>query len=150
MAGYTLDRAGFKGFCERMSLTFVELEDPPMVVVPRPESEGWAVRFVERRERGMATVAYPLPGTVPPERRAEMGRACNLLNARTYLGAWVLNEELGELYFRQSVQLDGVTYDDEGVRRLLQLVIGTVEMNVPALDRVLEGAAAEVVVEDVD
>lgn len=150
MAGYTLDLEGFKGFCERQGIEYRVRDEPPGIVVPRPQSDGWALQYVPRVERSMATLAYPLPGTVPPERREELARACNLLNARTYLGAWVLNTTAGELYFRQTITLGGVTFEDEDVKRLLQLVIGTVELNIQGFDRVLEGAPAEAVLPQAD
>ena len=87
---------------------------------------------------------------VPPARRAELARACNLLNARTFLGAWVLNMEAGELYFRHTVLTAGVLFEDAGVRALLQVVVGTVELHVDRLQAVLDGAPAESVLVEID
>ncbi|MCB9670836.1 MAG: YbjN domain-containing protein [Alphaproteobacteria bacterium] len=150
MASFPLDLDGFKTFLERAGIEHVHNEKLGQIGVPRPGSEGWAVRFVPWPERGMATVAYPLPGVVPPARRAELARACNLLNARTFLGAWVLNMEAGELYFRHTVLTAGVLFEDAGVRALLQVVVGTVELHVDRLQAVLDGAPAESVLVEID
>lgn len=142
---FPLDLEAFVGFCERNAISYVVNDALQQVSVPRPDAEGWAVRFVPRPERSMATIAYPLPGRIPADRLPELARAANLLNARTYLGAWVVNADAAELYFRQSVGTEGVLFDDHGVRQLLQTVIGSVEVCLQRWEQVLEGAPAEAI-----
>ena len=96
----------------------------------------------------MLTVAFPLPGKIPAERMTALGAAANLMNSRTFLGSWVMNHESQEMYFRQTVLTEGVLYTDASVKELLQVVIGTVEIMVSRLDRVLKGAEPEAVLEE--
>jgi hypothetical protein len=144
---FTLDLDSFVDYCERNAIGYVVNEALGQVALPRPDAEGWALRFVPRPERGLATVAFPFPGRIPRERVAEMARGANLLNARTYLGAWVVNLEARELYFRQSVGTVGVQFDDRGLRELLQVVVGSVDVSIERWDRVLQGEPAEVLLE---
>lgn len=64
------------------------------------------------------------------------------------MGAWVLNTDSGELYFRYTMLTDHVLYDDESLRLTIQVVIGSVERMVKRLDRVLKGEDASVVLQD--
>lgn len=145
---YPLDLAAVRGFCERNGVPYVVNDELGQLAIPRPDRPQWAVRVVPRPERGMLTVAYPLPGRIPEERIPALQAAAGLLNARTYMGAWVLNTDTGELYFRVTTLTDHVLYDDESLKQLLQVVIGTVERMVPKLDRVLKGADAASVLQD--
>ncbi len=145
---YALDYDSVMEFCTRQGLTFLKNDELKQLAIPRQDRQGWAIRVVPRPERGMLTVAYPLPGKIPDERLAELQKAANLLNSRTFLGAWVLNPDTKEMYFRQTVITDNVTYTDASVKELMQIVIGTTEMMVPRLQAVLQGAPAEKVVEE--
>ncbi|MEZ4315933.1 MAG: YbjN domain-containing protein [Myxococcota bacterium] len=147
-APYTLDYDTLCGFCERQGLTFFTNEELQQLAIPSPERPGWAVRIVPRPDRGMVTLAYPLPGRIPGDRLDDLVVAANLLNARTFLGAWVVNHEAAEMYFRQTVLTQGVAYTDASVRELVQLVVGTAEMMIERLDAVLKGEAPEVVLEE--
>lgn len=145
MQTFPLDLDTLMAFCERHAIEALRDDEHHQVVIPRPGAEGWALRAVFRPERSMATFALPLPGTIPEDRRTELARAANLLNSRTFMGAWVLNPTAGELYFRQTVGTQGVLFDDEGLKRMMQTVLGTVEVTIERLNRVLQGEPAEVV-----
>lgn len=144
---YALDLASVRAFLDRSQITYLVNDELKQLAIPRPDRQGWAVRVVARDERGMLTVAYPLPGAIPSDRIEALTLAANLLNARTFMGAWVLNRDTAELYFRQTVPTDHVLYDDTSVRQVLQIVIGTVERVLPRLDRVLKGEDPSVVIE---
>ncbi len=147
---HTLDYESLKEFCERQGLAYFTNDELQHIASPNPDRKGWALRLVPRPERGMLTFAFPLPGELPDDRIEALSLAANLLNARTFLGAWVVNREMAEMYFRQSVPTTGVLYTDDAVRELMQIVIGTVEMMLPRLDRVLRGEEADVVLEEPD
>ena len=144
---YPLDYDALKDFCERQGLAIFVNEELKQLAIPLPDRDGFALRLVPRTDRGMLTVAFPLPGTIPEDRLEELARAANLLNSRTFLGAWVVNAESQEMYFRQTVHTEGVLYTDHAVRELLQTVIGTADGLVGRLDLVLKGAPAEALFE---
>lgn len=147
-ARFTLDLAAIKAFCDRAKIPYLANDVLGQLAIPRPDHKGWAVRIHPMPERGMLTIAYPLPGRIPDDRLDDLQLAAGLLNSRTFMGAWVLNVGEGELYFRVTVLADGVTYDDAALRRLLQIVIGTVERLIPRLHRVLTGSPAATVLEE--
>ncbi|MCB9675871.1 MAG: hypothetical protein H6737_12185 [Alphaproteobacteria bacterium] len=145
---FTLDYESLKAFCDRQGLAYFTNDALDQIAIPRPDRRGWALRLVPRPEKGMLTIAYPLPGHIPQERMAALAASANLMNARTFMGAWVVNWETSEMYFRETVPTQGVEYTDDSVRELLQIVIGTVELMVPRLDAVLKGAEPEAVLEE--
>ncbi len=140
MKSYPLDLDSFQDFCERHGLECIRNDDKGSITIPRPGSEGWAIHFVMRPSVQLATIAYPLPGTVPDDRLGALALTCNILNAGTYMGVWVTNPEVGEVHFRLSVPVEGVTYEDRALQTLLRIVVQNVEHFAPALQDILDGA----------
>jgi hypothetical protein len=100
----------------------------PLLILPQPE-------------RGMVMFAMRQPMTVPPERRAAVVDAAMLLNATSYMGAWVLNTDTGELVLRASIVTLDVGYTDEGLLHVARIVVGTSERAAPVFRAIaLEGA----------
>lgn len=62
---YALDLAAVRAFCDRNGVPYVTNDELGQIAIPRPDRPAWAVRIVPRPERGMLTVAYPLPGRIP-------------------------------------------------------------------------------------
>lgn len=109
--------------------------------MPDPKREGWVLRVIPVPDRHVVHLVYPLPGAIPEDRIADLTVAANLLNAKTLIGAWVLNPVARELVFRLTLRSKGVLYTDDGLLPLLQLVVGAVESSIEQLDAVLKGAA---------
>lgn len=147
MEPYALDLEAVRSFCDRSGIAHHVDESLGQIAIPRASDPAWALRIVPRPERGMLTVAYPLPGRMPPERLPAIVEAVGLLNSRTFMGAWVLNGDSGELYFRQTVLTEGAWFDDRALGQLLRLVALTVEQAVGRLDRVAQGERASIVLE---
>jgi hypothetical protein len=146
--GIQLDYDGIQAFCERTGLAHLKNPELQQVAIPRPMREGFAVRVVPRPERNMCTFAYPLPIQLPLDRLDAFEAAANRMNGRTFLGAWVVNRDTREIYFRQTVFLKGATHTDESVEEILKLVVGTVEIMLPKLNEVLHGKGPDVVLGD--
>ena len=138
---YLLDIESLLAFFERQGLACLVNADRTEIAVPNPDREGWALRILPRDGRGLITFAYPLPGAIPEDRVTALVSAANQLNARTLIGAWVLNTSARELIFRLTVQTDGVLYTDPAVLALLQMVVGAVDDRVRYLDGVLKGGS---------
>lgn len=140
---YLLDIESLLEFFERQGLACLVNDDRTEIAIPNPDREGWSLRVVPRHNKGMITFVYPLPGAIPEERVPALVTAANQLNARTLIGAWVLNTTARELVFRLTVRTEGVQYTDAAVLSLLQLVVGAVNDRVGYLDSVLKGGSPE-------
>jgi hypothetical protein len=92
----------------------------------------------------MVLFAMEMPFRAPPERHAALFEAIALLNANAYMGAWVLNTETGELFFRVTVPSLDTQYSDSGLLHVARVVVGTCERVAAGLRGVaLEGAAPQ-------
>ena len=89
----------------------------------------------------MFTLALPLLWSPPEGRYPQMDAAIGLLNASTYMGAWILNHARGEVYFRVTLPMNGLQIDDDGLLNLVRIVFGTVDsVSGPLRAVALEGA----------
>ena len=145
----TLD--GVKSWCERKKLRYMTNEPLGQIAIPRPVDPPQSIRVIPRPERGMLTFAVALPFAIPKDRHLAVDQALSLANSATFMGAWVLNHQRNEAYFRITVPTRGVAYDDAAVEYLLQIVIATVDRVTPGLRAVaLEGAPPERVLANED
>lgn len=141
MQPFALNLETLAQWCVRQKLTYMVQEPSRMIVVPRGPGEA-PIRLIDRADRGMCTLAIGLPVQAPEARRAELARAVTLLNSSSFMGAWVVNQSTGETYFRVTVPTRGVSWSDEGVMYLVQVLIGTFDAAAPALQGVLSGERA--------
>ncbi len=131
-----------KAWCVRQKYTFSENEKAGQLAVhyqllgqPAP------LMILPEPSRGMVVFAMKQPFTVPAERRAAIVDAASILDATSFMGAWVLNRDSGELIFRVTVPALDIGYTDTGVLHVARVVVGTAERAAPALRAIaLEGA----------
>lgn len=128
-------------WCVRQKLSYLVQEQAQMVVIPRGPGEA-PLRAIHRPERHMLTWLIALPFQVPDAQRAEVARAVTLLNSSSYMGAWVLNQASGELYFRVTVPTHETTWTDDGLMFVVRVVLGTVDALAPSLKAVAAGERA--------
>ncbi len=99
-------------------------------------------------ERGMYMFALALPFAVPAARAEAVALATALLNSQTLMGAWAINTDKGEIYFRITLPTRGAELSDEGLAFLWQVIASTVEQFAPAFYRIAsEGAPPSSIVE---
>ena len=134
--GQALDAAFIVSWCQRNGIAYAASEDGTQVSLPRGDAA--PLRIIGHPERGLATFALVVAHGLPPERHAAALDICGRANARMFYGAWVLNTEIGQLYLRLSVPLNGVTYTDAALRWLVDTTLGTAEAILPALRDVLD------------
>lgn len=144
MSGFVLNYANLKSWAERLGLTFRYSDEVGQIaVLCRLLDIDVPLVFIPRPERGMLTLAVTLPFVVPAERFAEVAQALTLLNARSFMGAWILNADKGEIYFRITVPALDVSYSDQALRFVAGLVASSAETLVAPLYAVArEGAPA--------
>lgn len=144
--GFELGLEAIKAWCQRNEFNFLTNDELGQLGIPTPLGQNFIIRVIPRAEREMLTLALPLPVVVAPALRSEIVRAVGLANSATFMGAWVLNHGKGEIYFRITLPTKGVAFDDEAFKRLLQIVVVSVQGLLPAWKQILEqGAPAEVV-----
>ena len=146
MDGFTLDLVAIRDWCDRHKVPYIYNSELNQLALPRQNDRRFAVRVIPRPERKMITLAMPLPLVVPKERFEAAQQAMAIANSATFMGSWVLNHVKGEAYFRVTVPSVDVLYNDDSLRYLLQVVIGTVEAVAEKLRLIVqEGAEPETV-----
>lgn len=125
-------------WCTRQKLSYFVAEPTRMVVIPRAPGQA-PIRVIERADRGMMSFILAADAPVPEDRRAEVARALTLLNASSFMGAWVLNQSNGELYFRVTLPIRGTTWSDDAVMYVVRLLVGTFDGAGPAVAAVARG-----------
>jgi hypothetical protein len=147
MAGFVLNYANVKSWAERLQLPFRYSDEAGQIaVLCRLLDSDVPLVFIPRPERGMLTMALTMPYAVPAERFAVVGEALTLVNARSYMGAWILNMDKGEIYFRITMPALDVVYNDQALRFVATLVVSSAEAMVRPLRAVaIEGAGPDIV-----
>lgn len=147
MPGFVLNYANVKSWAERLQLPFRYSDEASQIaVLCRLLDTDAPLVFIPRPERGMMTMALTMPFVVPKERYAEIGQALTLLNARSYMGAWIINLEKGEIYFRITVPALDVVYTDQSLRFVASVVASSADAMAKPLRAVAcEGAPPQLV-----
>ncbi len=101
----------------------------PLMLIPQP---------------GIVVFAMRQPYQIPPDRVAAVLQATNRLNALSFLGAWSVNEESRELFFRVAAIVDSIHYTDSSVLALAQAAVGNSEKAMSTLHAIaIENADVE-------
>ncbi len=143
MAGYLLNYQNLKAFCERQQFRFLQNEERGQLAVVYPLLEHEALlQILPFLDRNMVTLAMTLPFVVPASKFALVSEALTKLNARTYMGTWVLNSDKGEVYFRVTLPALDNEWTDDSVLFAARIVVSTAEEFAAALFRIAQPAAA--------
>lgn len=141
MDGFALTLDSLRAWCERQNLRCLHNAELGQLAIPRLIDRDAPIRIIPRPDRRMMTFAMLLPFQVPEDRYEAVSRAATLANSSSFMGAWVLNSQRGELYFRITLPTSGALYDDEGIRFVVQVLVGTVDTLANAFHQVaVEGA----------
>lgn len=112
-----------------------------VLFVLRDDAEEPHLRILDRSERGMLTWAIVLPFEIPSERQMHVCVALNLINSASFMGAWILNTQKREVYFRVTVPIVGTAWDGEALAYMVQLMLSTTgQLREPIRKVALEGA----------
>lgn len=146
--GFELSLEAIKAWCGRNDFNFLENAELGQLAIPTPIGNNYAIRVIPRVEREMISFALPLPVRIAPNLRPEIARAVGLANSGTFMGAWVLNHGIGEIYFRVTLPTKGVEMNDAAFKRLLQIIAMSVNGLLPKWKAIIEGgASAEVILQ---
>jgi hypothetical protein len=143
LPGFVLNFENLKSFCERQKFQFlVNVELGQLAVLYKILGKDAPLILIPRLERGMLTLALALPFRVPLERYPLIGEALARLNASSYMGAWVLNFEKGEIYFRVTLPALDNEYTDQGLFFAARVVVSSAEAMAQRLSDVMAGTLA--------
>jgi hypothetical protein len=139
---FVLSFDSIKAWCQRQSYQFSENAELKQLAVhyqllgqPAP------LLVLPQLDRGMVIMLMKQPFAVPADRRNAVIQAAARLNAVTFMGAWVVNAETGEVFFRCTPVALDTRYSDEGLLQVARIVVGTSEKVAPALKAIaLDGA----------
>lgn len=141
MAGFPLTFDNLKSFCERQKFQYLSnAELGQLAVLYKILGKDAPLMIIPRTERGMVTLAITQPFTVPLERYPLIGEALARLNASSYMGAWVLNFDKGEIYFRITLPSLDNEYTDQGLFFAARVVVSSAEAMAQRLMDVMTGA----------
>jgi hypothetical protein len=143
VAGFTLTFDNLKSFCERQQFQYLSnTELGQLAVLYKILGKDAPLIIIPRLERGMMTLTITLPFSVPLERYPLIGEALARLNASSYMGAWVLNFDKGEVYFRVTVPALDNEYTDQGLFFAARVVVSSAEAMAQRLTDIVSGALA--------
>ncbi len=126
-----IDIARLRAWCDARGIpTEIDASGRQLAI---PVQGARPVVVLSRDERGMVTFLSAFPFTVSDGDRDEYCRALALLNSASYMGAFVLNSQTGETYFRLTVLSRGTTMTDDAVGGLLEVVVSSVAGTTAAL-----------------
>lgn len=142
MNSFLLSYRTVKAWAERLKLPFRANEETGQIAVRcRLLDSDVPLLFVPRPEREMLTVAITLPFTVDNERFSPIEVALSSLNVRSYMGAWILNQEQGEVYFRVTLPTLETEFSDEALRFVARVVLGSAEAMAAPLREIAKAGA---------
>ncbi len=142
MQNFPLTLDHIRAWCDHRELKSVfNPEVGQLAFVAAPGAQ--PVRVWPHPKRNMVTLLQALPTLVPPERRSAVGEAIGLLNSSSFMGAWAMNSDKGEVYFRITLPIEGALWSDDGLAFITRVLIGTVSGLQPKLLAVSEGAAPQ-------
>lgn len=125
---FTLTYPSLKSWADRLSVPYRFNDEVAQVaVLTRVMDTDVPLVFIPRPDRGMVTMAVTLPFTVPSERYPAIGESLTILNARSYMGAWILNTDKSEVYFRITLPAKELEYSDDTLRFFASLVVSSAE-----------------------
>lgn len=128
MLRFVLTYPNLKGWADRLRVPYRFNEEVGQVaVLTRVMDADVPLVFIPRPDRGMMTMAVTLPFAVPAMRHGAVGESLTILNARSYMGAWILNSDKGEIYFRITLPAMELEYSDETLRVFAALVVSSAE-----------------------
>jgi len=147
MDSYELSLDAIRGWCDRAGFRYLYNEKLGQLALPRDQGQP-PIRVVPQPERKMLTLAVVLPFAVPEDRFDAVARAATLANSSSFMGSWVLNSQKGDLYFRVTLPTLGVRYDDQSLRFVINVVVGTSNILAKAFyDVAIEGGSHELILE---
>ena len=137
---FELSGSTLEAWCKRQGYTYTGA-DGQLAVQYALLGQPAPLLFLPHFDRGMVMMAMRQPFTVPAARAAAVTQAVNSMNATSFMGAWVLNTDTGELFFRATVVALDTGYSDASLLHAARVVVGTSELAAAGMRAIaLDGA----------
>jgi hypothetical protein len=145
LTAFTLKFENLKDWCERNEYEFAAQGDLEQIAINYQLMDQSApLMFIPMKDRDLYVLAMRQPYTVPADRFTAILTATNRLNALSFVGAWSLNVDSGELFFRLGLTVADIVYTDKGLLSYARAVVGNSEQATPTLHAIaIEGADPE-------
>lgn len=139
---FTLSFENLKAWCLRNKYSFSEdARRGHLALQQQLLGEPTPIMLLPQINGNMVVLVMRQPYDVPKNRHAAILEAIALLNSTSVMGAWALNREHGELYFRVTLPVVDILYTDAGMLYTAQVVMSTSETAAPALRAIaIDGA----------
>ncbi len=135
-----------KQWCTARGFAYRSNGEHQILIVQDPEKEV-PIHVVGFEDRDLLTFAMFLPMTIPEEQMDSVRLAISALNSDTFLGAWALKPETGEVFFRVTLPTLGFSMGEGSLDFMVGILVGTVSSAADGLHQVAQGAEWQSVLE---
>lgn len=140
---FALTFASLVDWCERHEYEFQANDEIEQIAIRYGLLEKSTPLMLVPQE-GLMMFVMRQPYQVPAERVDAILVAANRLNSIAYIGAWSMNNDTRELFFRLALPVEDVLYSDKGVLAAARAVVGNSEAATPTLHAIaIESADVE-------
>ena len=138
---FVLSFQSLVSWCERHEYEFQANDELEQIAIRYGLMEtSTPLMIIPQWDSGMVVFAMRQPYQVPEDRVAAILAATNRLNSMSFMGAWSVNIDSRELFFRVAIPVQEIQYTDNGVLAVARAVVGNSETATPTLHAIaIEG-----------
>jgi hypothetical protein len=144
-ARFVLTFASLVDWCEHNEYEFQANDEREQIAIRYGLMEkSTPLMIIPQWENGVVVFAMRQPYQVPTDRVDALLTATNRLNSMSFMGAWSMNADTRELFFRAALPVENIHYTHDGVLAVARAVVGHSEAATPTLHAIaMEGADVE-------
>ncbi len=136
-----------KQWCTANEFSYQEGASEHQIMIVQDPKHEVPIHVVGFDDRDLLTFAMFLPMIIPELRLNSVRLAISALNSDTFLGAWALKPETGEVFFRVTLPTLGFSMGEGALDFLFGILVGTVSSSADGLHQVAQGADWQSVLE---
>lgn len=138
MSPFPLTMSNIKDSFARHSLVFRE-ESETILVVERPSEPIAPLQVHFDLASETATFVVAAPFAFSSERMVEMSCATSLLNSHILLGAWCIDHQNRNLFFRFAVPTSEALFTDNSLIWIVEMTLGHVRLHIESFAAIASG-----------
>ena len=129
-----------KQWCTANEFAYQEGANEHQILIVQDPQHDVPIHVLGFEDRELLTFAMFLPIVIPELRLDAVRLATSALNSDTFLGAWALKPETGEVFFRVTLPTLGFSMGEGALDFLFGILLGTVSSSADGLHQVAQGA----------